>query len=136
MHRSPKRRRKQWRQKQPLGPSDLTRRERWKLLATAILVVIVPVVSLHFLGEWRAWQTREAWLETLATRYGVTEAQRARIREIEISYHGTGSIFTKPGHTQAELVPHRQLISEQIPADAADRFLADHDGRESLSASP
>lgn len=136
MHRSPKRRRKQWRQKQPLGPSDLTRRERWKLLATAILVVIVPVISLHFLGEWRASQTREAWLEILGTRYGVTEAQRSRIREIEISYHGTGSIFTKPGHIPAELATHRQLIREQIPANAVERFLADQDGRESLLAKP
>ena len=136
MHRPPKRRRKHLRNKSTPAPIELSRRDRWFLLSGAILVVVGASASLHFVGEWHARREREVWLATLETRYGATETQRSHIREIEISYHGTGSIFKLPGHTPAELATHRQLISEQIPADALHRFLADQAGHDSLSATP
>jgi len=136
MHRPPKHRRKQWRRKRPAGPSELSRKERGVLFCAAILLVIGAALSAHFVGEWQGRQTREAWLDMLAARYGVTETQRFRIREIEIDYHGTGSIFTRPAPTFAEHAAHRQLISEQIPADTVKRFLADLDGRDSLLPTP
>ena len=146
MHRSPKYKRKAWRRTKPTAPgfrlpwssslrasddsSDrLTRKENIVFAALVIAVLVIALVLFNALTSWGSEQKREEYLERLRANYSLSETQIASIRKIEAEYHGTGGVFFRPSHNYDEETAHRITISQQMPPDAAIRFLADQKGQ-------
>lgn len=142
MHRRPKYKRKAWRRTKPTAPgfrlpwssslraSDdssgrLTRKENIAVAAIVIAVFVGALFLFNVLTDWGSQRKREEYLDRLRVNYSLSETQVATIRKIEGEYHGTGGVLFRPSHTYEEDTAHRITISQQMPPDAATRFLAD-----------
>ena len=85
------------------------------------------IFQLHVFPMWQAERSREAFLEKLQAEYSLTDSQLSAIREIEILYHGSGSLVTRPIHKLDEGIAHRTAISREMSSEAAGRFLSAKD---------
>ncbi len=72
-------------------------------------------------------QAIDAAIETWRRDYHLSDDQAARIRQIEQAYHGTGTIFTRPAHSLAEVADHAPSISRVMNQEEGARFLADQE---------
>ncbi len=142
MHRPPKYKRKAWRRTKPTAPgfrlpwssslrsSDdssarLTRKENIVFVSISIAVFVGTIFIFNLLTESKSQRAREEYLGRLRVNYSLTETQLVAIRRIENEYHGKGGILFRPFHTYKEDEAHRITLSQQMPPDAAARFLAD-----------
>jgi hypothetical protein len=89
-----------------------------------VSLLIAALLCLHFGGRWATERHREQTLNQMQTRYALTPAQLAAIREIEIGYHGLGGLSSRPADAMGEAA-HRTTISQQMSAETAARFLAE-----------
>lgn len=97
-----------------------------------LILIIVPVfcfglaISLYILGcihQQNRELTRQ--MERWRKSYHLTESQVARIRELELTFHGNGNPFAFRGEpTQQELEQHHIAISQAMPPADGTRFLA------------
>lgn len=109
----------------PVPPVSLSKKDRALVVIILLLLGVAIIVFLHFQPEAHARHARQQYLRHLVDHYGIKEDQRKRIQEIEIRFHGSGSVFTRPSHGIGEEAEHRREISRQMTPEAASRFLTE-----------
>ena len=102
----------------------LSQRDAIRLSLLGLAACFIAVFSLHCFTEWKIGRDRTEALEAMQSKYALSEAQVAAIREIEDRYHGKGGIFTIPGHKFEEDATHIHAISQHMSPEAAARFIA------------
>ena len=72
-------------------------------------------------------QAIEQNIQSWRREYRLSAEQAARIRQIEESYHGTGSLLTRPTHSIEEIADHFPAISRVMNPEDGARFLKDQE---------
>lgn len=74
-------------------------------------------------------------LKNWRIKYALNDAEVARLRALEESFHGSGGLFPRGQPTPEESARHRLEIAALLPADAAQRFLKPAKGNQAADPS-
>lgn len=91
----------------------------------------VMILAMVGWASFRSWLTNRQAIDEAIERwrleYHLSEEQTTQIRQIEEAYHGTGTIFTWPSHSIAEIADHQPSISRIMNPEDGARFLAEQE---------
>ena len=88
------------------APAPITLRDKliiWAWLAGAFLIL---TVGFHVLTSRQQRIGLDKLTERWRHEYHLTDEPARRVRALEESFHGSGSPFTRPAHTQADTREH------------------------------
>lgn len=102
----------------------------WKertVVALCLLGLMAVLALLATIGGIAAQNNAlDNQLSRWRTRYHLTEEQAARIRQLELEFHGNGNPFTsRESGTPEENDAHHFAISRVMKAEDSERFLRD-----------
>lgn len=87
------------------------------------LILVTCAILLHYRAADLHDRALERRLKKWKIKYALTDAEVARLRALEESFHGAGGLFPRGNPTPQENARHRLEIAAVLPADAAQRFL-------------
>ncbi len=97
-----------------------------KLKATCIFTaaLAIPALMFHFACVQGQKSSVSKTVNRWRSTYGISEAQAADIRRVELDYHGSGSPFVlMPRRSTEDNHAHLVKIASHMPPDASSRFL-------------
>lgn len=108
--------------------TTLSRADKLKIAAIIAGMLATLVIGGAFLSQVHNANALEIQLERWRRDYQLNDEQVTRIRHIELEFHGTGNVFTRPSHTLQETREHQRAIAEVMSPESAQRFLTSGEG--------
>jgi hypothetical protein len=111
-------------QRQPASTGKMTVREKALMVGLAVIVFGVCGLLAHFSGTGRKARSIAYTVEQWQKIYHFDDAAAARLREIELEFHGSGGLFSIEGTKSPEQMrQHSEEMAQQIPIEFRDQFL-------------
>lgn len=113
------------RKKKPIpAPTRLSLREKAVIFGLPLLLLMFPVIFLHVHSVNRQTASVTRTVTKWKTTYHINDEQAARIKQIELDFHGNGSPFSiKPTRTRDEKHRHHEEISRLMSPEDGARFM-------------
>ncbi len=94
------------------------------LLGVPVLVLVIPSLFLHFSAIHRQTASISRTVERWKTTYHINDEQAERIIQIELEFHGNGSVFSiRPQHDKEDGFRHHEEISRLMSTEDSVRFM-------------
>jgi hypothetical protein len=108
-------------QKTVPAPTKLSLRDKAIVIGFLLLLLVFPAVFLHIHTFNKQTASIAKTVEGWKTTYHINDAQAERIKQIELTFHGSGSPFSiKPARSKEEKHHHHEEISRLMsPEDGA-----------------
>lgn len=119
MHRTP--RKKKSNSGGPTAKPD--RRDDLVLGAIVGGICLLGILLFLLYVPFKARQALRERLESWRTEYHLSDEQIERIRQIEVEFHGSGSVFGRPIRSVEEARLHELAISGEMSPEQGSRFL-------------
>jgi hypothetical protein len=105
-------------------PAALSLRDKAVLIGVPILLLAVPALVLHFSSISQQTASIAKTVEGWKTTYHINDEQAARIKQIELDFHGNGSPFSfRPTFNREENLRHHENISRLMSPEDGARFM-------------
>lgn len=110
--------------KAPATPTALAPRDKAMLFGVPILFLAIPALILHFFFIHQQTAAVSKTVTKWKTTYHINDEQAARIKQIELDFHGNGSPFSfRPTFNREENLRHHENISRLMSPEDGARFM-------------
>ncbi|MBS0657784.1 MAG: hypothetical protein JSR82_05985 [Verrucomicrobia bacterium] len=107
--------------KKPVPPPPASHRLGWEAMGWVVLMMLIYAVFFQFRSTSAHAAAIERRLQRWKVKYVLTDAELARLRELEEAFHGSGGLLPSVPPTPEENARHRREIAALLPKDAAQR---------------
>ncbi len=108
------------------APQGLDFASKALLIGVPTTIFVIIAILLHFVTSSRQRLSVARTVDRWKTTYQISERDVGSIRAIELDFHGSGSVFSSSTRrSEEEVVEHHKKISEFLPPQFQEKFLAD-----------